>query len=235
VSRAASRPAPMPAPSLPDDLPGENDLVRVLFHGRDDEALEILAGDRVVYLLPWAARAGGLAGFEQRDGARTPRPVEFTGDEVRRLLEAHDVKRVPLAVSPARLLASRDGGPPVSWHARVRWADRVEAVADPAPAIRAAFEDGLQVGVPRGYGRLYPPKDAVVTYVGRAPDDPLVITTVYTVDDVDADDDLGSDHLARCAVCEGLLDPTAGDTCPWCSARRRRPWRPRLPSAEDAP
>lgn len=231
MSRAAPTEARRPSlADLPDDLPGENDVVRALFHDRDQEALEFLVEDSILYLAPWCARNGGVAGFEQDADTFAVRPVEFTADEVRELLEVHVPSEVPLHATPAWLLSPESGEPSVSWHARVRWAERVKADADPAPAIREAWRDGLQVGVPRGYGRYYPPADVVVCYVGSTYDDPITVTTVLDVEDVRADEEIGADHLATCDVCSGWWNPQETETCVWCGARPPRPKRPRLPA-----
>lgn len=206
---------------LPADLPGDNDMTRVLSSVYDDaEALELLIEERVVYLMPWAARNGGVAAFEQDLETFHVRPREFTGNEVRRLLEAHTPRPVPLLATPAWILTEREEGPRVSWHARVRWAERIDEVADPAPRIREAYQQGLSVGIDRGHGRYYPPEDVVLCAVYDH-GEPLV-TTVYHPADVN---DLGADHLTNCAGCGELYDPgdrqycscCGGDVCPWCS------------------
>ena len=229
MSRAASTTSGGRQPvELPDDLPGENDVVRALFHACDGEALEVIVEDTVVYLLPWAARDGGVAAFEQDVETFDARPVEFTGREVRRLLEAHIPREVSLASTPAWVLAPDVDGPAVSWHARCRWAERVEPMTDPAPAVREAWRTGFQVGVPRGYGRYDPVAGAVVCYVGATYDDPLVVTTVLAVDDVEQADEVAADHLRECDLCSGLWDPTDADRCAWCGARPATS-RPALP------
>lgn len=233
MSRAA-RPARPPSATdeLPDDLPGENDVVRALFHGHEGEAFEVRVGDTLVYLLPWAARDGGVAAFEQNAETFEAWPTEVTGDEVRELLQEHVPRAVSLTLTPAWLLRSERDGPPVSWHARVRWAERVASRIDTAPAVREAWRNGLQVGVPRGYGRYYPAADAVVCYVGSRYDDPDVVTTVLAVDDVEGDEEIATDHLSTCRECEGLFNPYETEGCSWCGARPNpRPNR-RLPPFE---
>ncbi|WP_363463585.1 hypothetical protein [Halogeometricum borinquense] len=205
---------------LPGDLPGENDMTRALFGVYDDaEALEVLVEGSIIYLMPWAARDGGVAAFEQDLETFRPSPREFTGDEVRRLLEAHIPRSTSLLATPAWLLTERGDGPKVSWHARCRWNERIEQVADPGPNIREAYRRGLSVGVDYGHGRYYPPEDVVLCAV-HDHGEPIV-TTVYQPDDVR---DLGADHLTECAQCSEPYDPgnqqnctcCGGPVCPWC-------------------
>lgn len=69
---------------LPDGISGENGLVRAIFDAYDGaEALALVTGDKIIYLLPWAARSGCIAGYEQdletigRDRSRSlPSPFE---------------------------------------------------------------------------------------------------------------------------------------------------------------
>ena len=231
MSRAASSAASeLPGHDLPDDLPGANDIVRILFAGRDGDALELLVGDTLVYVLPWAARHGGVAGYVQDAETYAVWPVEFTVDDVERLLAEHRPHEVSLLKTPAWLLSPRKTGPPVTWHARVRWAQRVEPMADPGPRIREAWQNGLQIGVSRGYGRYDPATNVVVCYNGSTYDDPAAITTVYPLDESADIHDHGLDHLKRCDVCDGLWNPLEADVCRHCSVPPARPHRPRLPA-----
>lgn len=207
--------------AIPDDIPGENDVVRAVFTAYDGAgALEFLVAGQVVYLLPWAARRGGVAGYEQALDTFRVRPVEFSADEVRVLLEQHRPREVALANTPAWLLDDRGvEDVRVSWHARVRWGERVAPSPDPAPAIRDAFEDAVSVGIDRAHGRYYAPENIVLAYVydHGTP----VVTTVYQPDDVQ---ELGADHLTECPQCDELYDPgnqqnctcCGGPICPWC-------------------
>ena len=229
MSRAVASNPPEVGCSLPDDLPKPNDAVRMLFAGRDAEALEILVEDEIVYLLPWSARRGGVAGYRQDAESFDVWPVEFTVTEIEELLADHAPTGVSLVSTPAWLLTPRDEGPPVSWHARCRWAERIEPSPDPGPRIREAWENGLQIGVPRGYGRYDPDTNVVVCYNGSTYDDPAAITTVYPLDADAHVHDLGVDHLQRCDVCGGLWNPHEGDVCRRCRAPPARPRRPSLP------
>lgn len=202
---------------LPDDLPGESDISRALFHGRDDAtAVELLAEGRVVYLMPWAA-TDGIAGYEQDPSTFEARPVEYTGAEARRLLEERRPRTVPLQRTPAWLLDEFDGdGVNVSWHARVRWNERVEQLAAPAPRVREAYRSGVSVGVDYGHGRYHAPTGAVLAAVYR--DDHPLVTTVFPPSALES---VGSDHLTECERCGELYDPGNTTACNWCSEGRR--------------
>lgn len=214
---------------IPSSVPGSSDVVRALFHYREDVALEFLLEDDDVYVLPWSARRGGIAGYRQSTDTLRARPVEFSQDDVQQLLTRHAHREVPLAATPAWLL-QEDSEPPVSWHARVRWAERVEEMTDPAPAIRQAWRDGFQVGVPEGYGRYYPPADVVVCYFGHSSEEPTMITTAIDVEDIQENDKIGADHLEHCDVCPGAWNPQQTDACPWCGTRPVTPARRQLPA-----
>lgn len=210
---------------LPDDLPGRNDLVNAVFaHYHDAGALELLDRDRVLYLVPWGNRHSGIAGYEQSLDDFEARPREFTPAEVRGLLEAHHARPVPLAATPAWVLDPRGAEDVrVSWHARVRWGERIHPTPDPGPAIRAAYREGVNVGIKGGHGRYYAPEDVLLTAVYDH-GTPLV-TTVFQPEDFDR---YGTEHLAECERCEDVYDPSAqtqaececcgGRVCPWCGA-----------------
>lgn len=229
MSRAAAPGETSIGAQLPDDLPGANDAVRMLFAGRDAEALEIIAEEEVVYLLPWAARRGGIAGYRQDVGTFDVWPAEFTVTEVQDLLDVHPPRGVSLASTPAWVLTRRERGPPVSWHARCRWAERVYPSPDPGPDIREAWANGLQIGVPRGYGRYDPDRNVVICYNGPTCDDPARITTVYPLDATADVHDLGVDHLQQCDLCGELWNPQNTDVCHRCRARPHVRNCPRLP------
>mgnify|MGYP000654590151 CR=1 FL=1 len=200
--------------TLPSDLPDPNPLVRDIFGKHDDaEALEFFVGEEVVYLLPWAARHGGIAGYRQSMDTFHVRPVEFTPDEAKALLETHSLRAVALANTPAWLLDDRGvDDVRVSWHARVRWGERVKPSPDPGPAIREAFTRGVSVGIDRGRGRYYPPAGIIAAYA--RPSDTPIVTTVFEPTNID---DLGVDHLVECPRCGDLHDPgTSTSVCPWC-------------------
>lgn len=216
-ARAAAASSAEETLDLPADLPGGNALTRAVFDGA--EALEILVEDSIIYLMPWGARDGGVAGFEQDLETFQASPQEFTGDEVRRLLEAYNPRRTSLVATPAWLLTERGDGPKVSWHARCRWSERIERAADPGPSIREAYQQGLSVGVEYGHGRYYPPEDVVVCAVHDHGEG--FVTTVFQPNTLR---DLGTDHLTECVQCGDLYDPgdqetcscCGGGICPWC-------------------
>jgi len=204
--------------ALPSDLPDPNPLVRDIFTEHDGaEALEFFLDEEIVYLLPWAARHGGIAGYRQSLDTFHVRPVEFTPDEARGLLEAHSARSVALANTPAWLLDDRGvDDVRVTWHARVRWGERVEPSADPGPSIRDAFEAGVSVGMSRGRGRYYPPADVIIPYV--LSHGTPVVTTVFEPNDIE---DFGADHLVECPHCTELYHPgdhsdCSARVCPWC-------------------
>lgn len=213
--------ADRPETTLPDDLPDGNDLTRGLFAAYPEgEALEFVKKDRIIHLLPWSARNGGVAGFIQDLETYRPRPAEFTGSDVSRLLKEQAPRMVSLLSTPAWVFTEREQGAKVSWHARCRFAERIEPLADPAPRIREAFEQGVPVGIEgRGKGVYYPPDDLVIAYVGTI-DDP-VVTTVYRPDEGGS---LATGHLKNCPSCGQLYNaPTGtdcsccgGSICPWC-------------------
>ena len=208
---------------VPADIPNQSDVVRALFNRYTDaEALKFVVGNQtVVYLLPWGARKGGIAGYEQTLETFEVRPIEFTPAEAREFLDQHSPRPVPLASTPAWILHNRGiESVKVSWHARVRWGERVRPSPDPGPAIREAFEDAVNVGIDHSYGRYYPPEDVIFAYVFD--DGTPLITTVLEADQVD---DPGNDHLVQCPSCTELYDPSdpseCGDcgavVCPWCN------------------
>jgi hypothetical protein len=208
--------------TVPADIPDQNDVVRAVFGTYDGEALKLLVGDQTaVYLLPWGARRGGVAGYEQMLGDFQVRPIELSPDQVRELLDRHSPRPVALASTPAWVLYDRGvENVKVSWHARVRWGERVRPSPDPGPTIRDAFEKGLSVGISHSYGRYYPPEDVVLAYVYD--DGTPLVTTVLQMGQVD---DLGDDHLGQCPSCSEPYDPSepaecddcGAGVCPWCS------------------
>jgi len=229
VSRAAAAREFSIGAQLPDDLPGANDAVRMLFAGRDAEALEVTDGNEVVHLLPWAARHGGIAGYRRDAETFDVRPAEFTVTDVQELLDDRPPREVALTSTPASVLTPRERGPPVSWHARCRWGERIYPSPDPAPDIRQSWENGVQIGVPRGYGRYDPDRNVVICYTGRTCDEPDRVTTVYTLDAAGDVHDLGVDHLQQCDLCGELWNPQKADVCQRCRARPHVRNCPRLP------
>jgi len=204
---------------LPADIPEPNDLVRAVFATHEKaEALLFVFNSTALYLLPWSCRNGGVAGYEQELDTFHVRPVEVRPDEVRTLIAECDPNPVELSDTPAWLLV--DAGVEevrVTWHARVRWGERVAPSPDPAPKIRDAWRRGVSIGVDHGTGRYYPPENVVLVAV----DDPPQVTTVY---EPETWSDLGTDHLVDCPHCGELCDPAAPDSCaccegpvcPWC-------------------
>lgn len=203
-------------------------MVRMLFAGRDGDALEILVEDTLAYVVPWAARDDGVAGFVQDVESFAVWPVEWSLDDVVTLLEEHTPREVPLMRTPAWVLDDGGEGPPVSWHARCRWAERVEPMADPGPCIREAWRNGVQIGVPRGYGRYDPVSNVVVCYVGSV-DEPMNVTTVYPVDGPEVVDRLRVEHLRQCEVCSGVWNPYETEGCRWCGVGPAKRVHRRLP------
>ena len=192
----------------------ESPMVRAVFYERPaDTALELFHDGKIVYLLPAPARRDGLAGYEQDPETYEARPVEFTGTEVRRLLEAHVPREVPLGHTPAWVAEAAPGAEQVkvTWHARVRWADRFETTIDPRPAIVEAVEEGITVGIDRGRGYFHAPTGAVVATIETSPP---TVTTVFELDR----ERHGADHLTECERCELLCLPTPTLDCNWCDS-----------------
>lgn len=187
-----------------------------LLCGIDGEAVEIYDRCSVWHVLPVDARNNCIAAYRTSLETGDVYPLELPTHAARRLSRTRETRGVMLSATPARHIDT--GGIPVSWHARVRWAQRVAPCAEPATHIRRAFRRGIAVGVDRGGGRYYSPADAVVTYVGPD-DDPTVVTTVLPAADTS---EFRTDHLLRCEVCRQLFNPQNGPDCKWCGTTRRR-------------
>lgn len=77
--------------------------------------------DKIIYLFPWAARSGCIAGYEQDLENYRARPVKITAVTVREHLEELRPREISLATTPAWLLdGSSEQDVRVTWHARVR-------------------------------------------------------------------------------------------------------------------
>lgn len=193
-------------------------LVTQLFGHARDHALRVRCYGSLVYLLPWRSSGHRLAAYAVPDAAIPEAiPIELSPGRVQRLVDNSYPVQEPLRCTPLWLV-DVDDDLEVSWHARCRYAERVEPMADPGPAIRELFCEAVS---PSGTGdvRYHPPSQFVLGYRTRRGPAPRKITTIYEADNPDGFD---GDHLKRCRDCGQLVDPGKGHgdraaDCPWCS------------------
>jgi hypothetical protein len=203
-----------PNRNVPDVTP----LARKVFDSDSDAALRVPVDyAETVTLLPWGTRDGGLVAFRSTARPGESWPVSVGADEARALANDDRAWRVDLVETPAWVLNDRRHPLRVSWHARVRYAERVERVAEPSYAIRKAWGAGVPVGVSAGRGYYHPPTGVVI--VTRQRDVGVVAATIYAPATLA---DLATDHLP---VCRSCLEPyherlrRDGAACPWCGER----------------
>lgn len=171
----------------------ESTLVRLVFNNTQQGTALRLDVDRgPVTLLPWSSSQGKVAAYgpgEEEDVI----PIELGAKALRELLNENDPESVSLKKTPARNLlgnpTSRDVA--VSWHARVRWSERVQEETYPEPSIHAALEDAVELAQHRGW--YNPALNVRIPIQGPGPifEDRLnvdwIAKTVITMDD----DDIG--------------------------------------------
>lgn len=198
---------------------GVGGLVTQLFGHARDSALRVRCYGSLVYLLPWRSSGHRLAAYvvPRLDDPR-PVPIELSPGRVNAIVEHGPTVEEPLWCTPIWLV-DVDDDLEVSWHARCRYAQRVEALTDPGPRIRELYREAVS---PSGAGsiRYHPGAQLVIAYSTRRGPAPTKITTVYPADDPS---EFEGQHLKRCADCELLVDPgkghgTTAETCPWCSS-----------------
>lgn len=203
---------------LPNGIHTDPDeLGRVLFDQYPDAgALEFLVdGETVLYVLPWQSGGPTLAGYEQELPSFSPRPVEVTHDRVRELLQDHRPRSVSVTETPAWVLAPTGRETRVTWHARVRYADRIEPMADPAPDILDAYDRAGYCSHPRlvNCRSLYDPTTDLVILVDRSRGrEHEKIVSVATTDEYDVE----RQHWRDCPSCGTEYDPTRHtEGCPY--------------------
>jgi hypothetical protein len=225
MSKPASPPAAVPADDRSDrtltpdrNVPQVTPLAREVFDADTDGALRVPVDyGETVTLLPWGTRDDGLAAFRSAPRPGASWPVSVDADRARDLAHAERARRVGLVETPAWVLDDRPHPLRVSWHARVRYAERVERVVEPAYVLREAWGAGVPVGVSTGRGYYHPPTGVVV--VTRQRHGGAVATTTLAPTTLA---DFATDHLPVCRSClepyhERLRRDGAG--CPWCGER----------------
>lgn len=128
-------------------------LVRVVFDGTETgTALALETSEGPLTLLPWSSSQGKVAGYGVGETGETI-PVELGAKALRRVLDRYEAETVPLEETPAQALLGSPGqrDVAVSWHARVRWAERVREDTYPAPRIHAALTDAVELSRHRGW------------------------------------------------------------------------------------
>jgi len=128
-------------------------LVRLVFNETDRGTALRLETDRgTVTLLPWSSSQGKVAAYGPGDREDAV-PIEMGAKALRKILDENDAVSVPIEETPARNLlgtpAPREVA--VSWHARVRWAERVREETYPAASIHAALQEAVELSRHRGW------------------------------------------------------------------------------------
>jgi len=205
--------------TIPDSLQ-PNALSRRVFHNRPEEtALELLDAktETLTYILPWGSASGKIAGYEQDAGTFAVRPVELSHEELRELFDTHVPREVDLLDTPAWLLDARPrDGERVSWHARVRYAQRVEPMADPAGAIRESYARAGYVSTDHYERAMYDPADDLM-FLLHPDEAQFDIATVFPPDCCDFE----TQHWRDCHDCRTSFDPSRHDNCPHCREARQ--------------
>ncbi|WP_147302778.1 hypothetical protein [Haloferax sp. Atlit-19N] len=180
-------------PRIPGELGGTNPLVLALFDDTETGTAYCCdTDDGAVYVMPWNGSGGKIAAYTPGETADSI-PTELDAEQLRLLLTEHQPRTVRINQTPARTLLgnSRDRDVAVSWHARCRWAERVEETADPEPHIRAALTDSVELSRNRGW--YNPTLDIRIPVSGLSPvyedrlDVDWIVTTVLRTEN----DDLG--------------------------------------------
>lgn len=128
-------------------------LVRVVFDETEPgTAISVSTADGPVTLLPWSSSQGKVAAYGNGETGEIV-PMELGAKALRTLLDQHETETVPLRETPAKNLFGKPGprDVAVSWHARVRWAERVQEETYPAPHIHAALADAVELSRHRGW------------------------------------------------------------------------------------
>lgn len=152
MSLATSADAGRFGPVLPPEFITST-LVRTVFYETEPGMTLVLETDSgPVTLLPWSSSGGQVAAYGACDQT-DPLPLELDARELRELLDEYEPEETPLEQTPARPLLGSPGerDVAVSWHARVRWAERVQEETYPAPSIHAALENAVELSRHRGW------------------------------------------------------------------------------------
>jgi len=164
-------------------------LVRVVFDGTEPgTALALETSEGPLTLLPWSSSQGRVAGYGVSETGETI-PVELGAKALRRVLDQNETRTVLLEKTPAQALLGSPGlrDVAVSWHARVRWAERVQEETHPAPSIHTALTDAVELSRHRGW--FNPALDIRIPVQGPGPifenrlDVDWIAKTVIPMDD----------------------------------------------------
>jgi len=195
------------------ELKRGNTLTRGVFATRPDgAALRFNTGSgRSEFVLPWGSSGSTVAGYVSEHGQRGY-PVEYDAEELEELatLSKGGPEVVHLNTTPVEPLLDEDSEIGVSWHARVRWHQRVTEESYPAEPIREAFGRGVHVGVEDGRARFDPETGALLRFCEAAERKRIITVWPASLDEVN----IG--HLNVCPSCARLLDPERTDECECC-------------------
>lgn len=189
----------------------QNETVEDVFCETRNKAISITTEAADVYFLPWNGGSGGIAAYRRDRTSATMVPFEYQARDARQLLEAYAPTEVPLLSTPVWMLDT-GGEVNITWHARVRYAERVTRCVEPATEIRRLFRAGIPVGRSGSSARYYPPEDVLIVFEND--DTPLVRTVFHPVDLTECE----LDHLHVCGNCHHLVDATDSADCSCCSA-----------------
>lgn len=144
-------------------------LVRAVFDGTEQgTALRCETETGPITLLPWSSSEGRVAGYRSTtSGDRVP--AEFTAKELYELLRETPPREIPLDDTAASTLLGHPGerDVAVSWHARVRWAERVSPDTYPEARIREALKESVRLA--RNQGWYHPEYDVRIPLKGPGP------------------------------------------------------------------